>query len=167
MKQWKLNKILWCTDKGHVMIGTCLHLWKQNTQCTTCKSDFPGEPCFALRLSSVQISHHWRSALLLAAAAMEENRFIFEPVKSYANSNARTCTNICTAQADVLYTYLKKHKKTQTDREWLLLSLINFWSVSQRFSSVFVGCAPTRVRLHIHPPRLTYLSSVSWFSRRC
>lgn len=102
--------------KAHVTIGTCLHLRKQNMQRAAHKKDFPGvhmlrcrcETEFAADFPSPEVSSFTGSC----RKGREENGFIYEPVKSYANRNAHTCINICIAQADVLCTYFKKCERT-------------------------------------------------------
>lgn len=162
--------------KHHVTIRTCLHLRKQNTQRMARKNDFPWVHVFCCRGETplAADSHHWRSFTGSCRDGSGENRFIWEPVKSYDNRNARTHINISAARAERLCTWSKNaniqksggHMQRGKETYWV-------WLISNVFVSGLVlsckclcwtgACVRTCGRvlcLHIHPLCLTYFFSL-------
>lgn len=170
--------------RHHVTIRTCLHLRKRNMLRTARKTDFPWVHMFCRWCETplAADSHHWRSFTGSCRDGSGENRFIWEPVKSYDNSNARTHINICAARAERLCTWSKNANIQKTGGHMQkgkrdLLSLINFWWVSQRLSFVSqVSLLDVRLCTHMWACVVLAHSSfvfdlffrfVSSFSRRC
>lgn len=135
--------------KAHVTIGTCLHLRKQNMQRATRKKDFPWvnmprcrcETEFAVDFPSLEVGSFTGSC----RKGSEENGFIYEPVKSYANRSEHTCVNICSARADVPCSYYKKRERTkdsQSDFYWV-------WSTCNMLvSSLVLSLLDQRPHVH-------------------
>lgn len=108
----------------------------------------------------------------------KENGFTREPVKSYSNRTVHVGINICTAEGDCFTSTNpntpKAGRLSQSGKEWLLLSAINFKCATQQFSCVSTLTLRVWPISHLRhdsagagkPRRLVHICSHVWLRRK-